>query len=197
MRYHLPDFFNVGVTWHATSHLAATGMVRWLRYGSYDQVNIRMVGPSGNGLLGKSIADQLVLYRGFQDSWDLRARLVHTPAAWFRWSGTVRMETSAVPAANVNAAAVDGLKLEPVLAAEFTIGRHVRLEAGYALTWMVPVTVDDSVFSPTAAATCAEAGGDLSVPACRTRLAGQARPTAAGRYTMLRHTLALMTTVSF
>jgi long-subunit fatty acid transport protein len=197
MRYHLPDFFNAGVTWHATSQLAATGMVRWLRYGSYDQVKIRLVGPSGNGILGNSIPDQLVLYRGFQDSWDLRARLVHTPAAWFRWSGTVRMETSAVPAANVNAAAVDGLKLEPALAAEFTIGRHVRLEAGYALTWMVPVTVDASVFSPTAASACVDAGGDLSAPACRTRMAGQARPSAAGRYTMLRHTLALMTTVSF
>jgi len=48
------------------------------------------------------------------------------------------METSAVPEANVNAAAVDGLKFEPALAAEFTLGRHLRIAAGYALTWMVP-----------------------------------------------------------
>jgi long-subunit fatty acid transport protein len=197
MRYHLPDIFTAGVTWHATPHLDAVGIVRWVRYGSYDRITIRLVGPSGAGLLANNLPDQLVLYRGFQDSWDMRARLVHAPARWFRWSGTLRMETSAVPEANVNAAAVDGLKLEPALATEFSIGRHVRIAAGYALTWMVPVTVGASVFDPTAAAACAQALGDLSLPACQTRLAGQARPTAAGSYKMLRHTLALMTTVSF
>jgi long-subunit fatty acid transport protein len=197
MRYHLPDMFTAGVTWHATPHLDAVGIVRWVRYGSYDRITIRLVGPSGAGLLGNSIPDQLVLFRGFQDSWDMRARLVHAPLRWFRWSGTLRMETSAVPEANVNAAAVDGLKLEPALATEFTLGRHLRIAAGYALTWMVPVTAGTSVFDPTAAAACAQTLGDLSLPACQTRLAGQARPTAAGSYTMLRHTLALMTTVSF
>jgi long-subunit fatty acid transport protein len=197
MRYHLPDLFTAGVTWHATGHLDAVGIVRWVRYGSYDRITIRLVGPSGTGLLGNGLADQLVLYRGFQDAWDMRARLVHTPLPWFRWSGTLRMETSAVPEANVTAAAVDGFKLEPALAIEFTLGRHLRIGAGYALTWMVPVTVGTSVFNPAAAAACAQAAYDLSLPACQTRLAGQARPTAAGRYTMLRHTLALMTTVSF
>jgi long-subunit fatty acid transport protein len=197
MRFHLPDIYTAGVTWHATQKLAATGIVRWLRYSSNHQVDIRVVGPSDNQLLDTNLPDHLVLYRGFQDSWDLRGRLVHTPTSWFRWSGTLRLETSAVPTANVNPAAVDGLKLEPALAAEFTIGRHVHVELGYALAWMFPVTVGTSVFDPTAAANCAQAAGDLSTPACRTRLAGQARPTAAGRYTMLRNTLALMTTLSF
>jgi long-subunit fatty acid transport protein len=197
MRYHLPDIFTAGVTWHATSHLNAVGIVRWVRYGEYDRITIRLVGPSGTGLLGNGLPDQLVLYRGFQDSWDLRARLVHAPMRWFRWSGTLRMETSAVPEANVNAAAVDGLKLEPALATEFTLGRHLRIAAGYALTWMIPVTVGNSVFNPAAAAACAQAAYDLSSPACQTRLAGQALPTAAGSYKMLQHTLALMTTVSF
>ena len=197
MSYHLPDIFTAGVTWHATPHLDAVGIARWVRYGSYDQIKIRVVGPSGNGLLGSSIPDQLVLYRGFQDSWDMRARLVHAPSRWFRWSGTLRMETSAVPADNVNAAAVDGLKIEPALATEFKLGRHFRIEAGYALTWMFPVTVGTSVFNPAAATACAQAAGDLALPACQTRLAGQARPTAAGSYKMLQQTLAFMTTVSF
>ncbi len=143
MRYHLPDLFTAGVTWHATPHLDAVGIVRWVRYGSYDRITIRLVGPSSDTLLGTSLPDQLVLYRGFQDSWDMRARLVHAPWPWFRWSGTLRVETSAVPEANVNAAAVDGLKLEPALAAEFALGRHLRIAAGYALTWMFPVTVSD------------------------------------------------------
>jgi hypothetical protein len=53
------------------------------------------------------------------------------------------------------------------------------------------------VFNPAAAAACEQAAYDLSSPACQTRLAGQALPTAAGSYKMLQHTLALMTTVSF
>jgi len=127
----------------------------------------------------------------------MRVRLVHAPLPWFRWSGTLRMETSAVPEANVNAAAVDGFKLEPALAVEFTLGRHLRIGAGYALTWMFPVTVGTSAFNPAAATACAAAAGDLSLPACQTRLAGQARPTAAGSYKMLQQTLALMTTLGF
>jgi hypothetical protein len=107
------------------------------------------------------------------------------------------METSAVPVSNVNAAAVDGFKIEPILASEVSLGRHLRLEAGYALEWMLPVSVDNSVFDPSAAAACAQAQGDLRAPACQARRAGQARPTAAGRYTMLRHTLAFVATVSF
>jgi long-subunit fatty acid transport protein len=197
MSYRLPDLFTAGVTWHATRHLDAVGIVRWIRYGSYDQIKIRVVGPSSDRLLGSSLPDQLTLYRGFQDSWDMRVRLVHAPLPWFRWSGTLRMETSAVPEANVNAAAVDGFKLEPALAVEFTLGRHLRIGAGYALTWMFPVTVGTSAFNPAAATACAAAAGDLSLPACQTRLAGQARPTAAGSYKMLQQTLALMTTLGF
>jgi long-subunit fatty acid transport protein len=197
MRYHLPDMFTAGVTWQATSRLSLTGMARWLRYNSHDNIDVRLVGPSGGELSKNGGAEHLTLYRGFQDSWDWRARVVHTPFSWWRWSGTLRMETSAVPNSNVNAAAVDGFKIEPILASEFSLGRHLRLEAAYALDWMLPVTVDNSVFDPSAAAACVQAQGDLAAPSCQARRRGQARPTAVGRYTMLRHTLALMATVSF
>jgi long-subunit fatty acid transport protein len=195
MRYRLPEMFTAGATWQATPRLAVTGMARWLRYSTHDDIDLRLVGPSG-GTAWKP-ADHLRLYRGFQDSWDWRARVVHAPFAWWRWSGTLRMETSAIPTANVNPAAVDGFKIEPILATEFSLGRHLRLETAYALEWMLPVSVDHSVFDPSAAVACTQAQGDLTAPSCQARRAGQARPSAAGRYTMLRHTLALMATVSF
>jgi hypothetical protein len=52
---------------------------------------------------------------------------------------------------------------------------------------MPSVEVNDSAFDPTAAAACEQASGDLDHPACRTRLEGRARPTAAGRYSMYTH----------
>jgi hypothetical protein len=62
------------------------------------------------------VPDHVVLYRGFQDSFDLRGRVVYETKQ-FRVGGTLRLETSAVPASHVNAAAIDGTKLEPSLAA--------------------------------------------------------------------------------
>jgi hypothetical protein len=51
------------------------------------------------------------------------------------------------------------------------------------------------VFDPTAAAACNDARGDLATPACRARMNGQARPSAAGTYHMWQQTLTVYTTV--
>jgi hypothetical protein len=142
------------------------------------------------------VPDHLVLYRGFQDSLDLRGRVVYETKQ-FRVGGTLRLETSAVPASHVNAAAIDGTKLEPSLAAEMRIWRQIRLSAGYAFTWMFPVDTGASVFDPTAAAACTSAGGDLSTPACQARMNGQARPSAAGTYHLWRQTFSVLTTIAF
>lgn len=195
LEYKLPGYLIGGATWHATSRLSLTGIVRWMRYESHDRISLRLVGPAG-GTLGTATPDTITLYRGFQDSWDMRARVVFALSPWFRLSGTMRAETSAVPAANLNAGAIDGLKFEPALAVELTLWGRVRLEAGYALAWMRPLSGGEA-FDPTAAAACAQAGGDLSTPACRQRLAGTARPSAAGRYELVQHTLAVLTKVSF
>jgi hypothetical protein len=111
--------------------------------------------------------------------------------------GTLRLETSAVPASHVNAAAIDGLKLEPSLAAEMRIWRQIRMSAGYAFTYMFPVDTGNSVFDPTAVSNCAAAGGDLGTPACQERMNGQARPSAAGSYHLWRQTLSVLTTFAF
>ena len=64
--------------------------------------------------------------------------------------GELRVETSAVDAADVNAAAVDGLKVEPVILAQLRLGRRFWLSAGYGLTIMPGVTVTHSAFDPDA-----------------------------------------------
>jgi len=196
MSYRLPSIYNLGVKWQATKHWSATGIVRWLRYGEHDKITILIGGPATQTALGSGVPDHVVLYRGFQDSFDLRGRVVYATKQ-FRVGGTLRLETSAVPASHVNAAAIDGLKLEPSLAVEMRIWRQIRMSAGYAFTYMFSVHTGTSVFDPTAASNCTAAGGDLSTPACQARRDGQARPSAAGTYHLWRQTLTVLTTIAF
>jgi long-subunit fatty acid transport protein len=200
MSYHLPSIYSLGTSWQASRHWSVSGMVRWLRYGSHDKVTLLFSGPSSQQTLGTTLSDgstvpdHVVLYRGFVDSLDVRGRVAYESKE-FRVGGTLRLETSAVPASHVNAAAIDGTKLEPSLAAEMRIWRQIRLGASYAFMWMLPVDTGKSVFDPTAASACSAAGGDLSTPACQARMNGQARPSAAGTYHLWRQTLSVYTTI--
>lgn len=196
MRYRLPSIYNLGASWQATKNWSVTGIVRWLRYGTHDKVTILLAGPAEQTVLGTQVPDHVILYRGFRDSVDLRGRVVWENRA-LRVGGTLRLETSAVPAANVNAAAIDGTKLEPSVALDMRVWRQIRLSAGYAFLWMFPVDTGASVFDPTAASTCAGSGNDLNTAACQARMKGQARPTAAGTYRLWRHTLSVSTTFAF
>jgi long-subunit fatty acid transport protein len=196
LSYRLPSTYNLGATWQATPHWSATGIVRWVRNGAHDKITILVAGPTSQTNLGTQVPDHVVLYRGFQDSWDLRGRVVYG-TKHFRVGGTLRLETSAVPASHVNAAAIDGLKLEPSLAVEMRIWRQIRMSAGYAFTYMFPVDTGASVFDPTAAASCSAAQGDLGTSACQARMNGQARPSAAGTYHLWRQTLSVLTTFAF
>jgi long-chain fatty acid transport protein len=194
MSYHLPSIYSLGASWQTSQHWSLTGMVRWLRYGSHDKISILISGPGSQQTLGQKVPDHIVLYRGFQDSLDARARVAYEDKQ-FRASATMRIETSAIPASHLNAAAIDGTKLEPSIAAETHLWRQIRLGASYAFMWMLPVDTGSSVFDPTAASTCNAAGGDLSTPACRARMNGQARPSAAGTYHMWQQTLTVYTRI--
>jgi len=196
MRYRLPSTYTLGATWQATSHWSATGIVRWLRNGAHDRITILVVGPTSQPTLGSSVPDHVVLYRGFNDSFDVRGRAVYENKR-FRVGGSLRLETSAVPASNVNAAAVDGLKLEPSLSAEWRVWRQVRMSVGYAIAYMLPSATGTSIFNPQAVSACASSGGDLSTPACQARMNGQARPSAAGTYHLWRQALSVYTSFGF
>jgi hypothetical protein len=116
-----------------------------------------------------------------------------------RVGAALRFETSAVDPAAVNAAAVDGPKIEPIVLAEVQVARHLWLGGGYGVTWMPSVTVTGSAFDPTAATACADANNDLGAPGspCRRRLAGQARPTAAGTYSQVVQDFGVTMTARF
>ncbi len=194
MTYHLPSIYTLGASWQVARYWSLTGIARWLRYGGSDNITIVLSGPAAQPMLGTVLPNQMVLYQGFVDSFDLRARLAYATKD-FRVGGTFRVETSAVPPANVNAAAIDGTKLEPSLAADVHIWRQTRLGVSYAFLWMLPVATGASVFNPAAVAACNAAGGDLTNPACQERMNGQAQPSAAGTYHLWRQTLSVYTTI--
>jgi hypothetical protein len=66
--------------------------------------------------------------------------------------------------------------------AEVLVRSWLRITLGYAFSITPEKSTGASVFNPRAASDCADAQGNLATVACTERLAGQARPTAAGTY---------------
>jgi len=182
--YRLPDVFIGGATWHLRPGLELNVMVRWLWTHEHDRIDIRLVGPT---LEADGLPQHIVLYRGFHDVVDTRARIAYWWRERLRIGAELRVENGAVDSSAVNAAAVDGWQVEPVILAELRLGRRFWLGAGYGLTIMPSVTVNNSIFDPNAAAACKGDNYDLANPdnACQKRANGTARPSANGTYTSL------------
>jgi long-subunit fatty acid transport protein len=185
--FKLPDMATAGVTWN-TPRWSLHGMGRWIRYSKHRDLDVRVA--------GSGLRQEMTLYRGYRDNLDVRARLQWSPGPRWRLSGTIRGETSAVSAEDVSAASVDGLKLEPMIAAEVKAG-FFRLSAAYSFLIIPEVRVDRSRFDPGAALACSATGNDLTTPGCQLRSLGAARSTTVGRYGLQQHALYLATTLSF
>ena len=192
--YHLPDVVIGGVTWHLGPGLQLDVMARWLWTHLQDRIDIRLIGPT---LESAGLPEHIVLYRGFHDALDARARIAYWWRERLRVAAELRIETSAVDANAVNAAAVDGLQIEPVVLAELRVSRRFWLGAGYGLTIMPSVTVTNSIFDPNAATACVAASGDLNNAGCQARQNGTARPSANGTYTSLAQDFGLTFNAKF
>jgi long-subunit fatty acid transport protein len=193
--YRLPDVWIAGATWRLGPGLELTAMVRWLWLHVHDRIDVRLSGP---GLDDHDIPQHVVLYRGFKDVWDARARISYWWHERVRVGAMLRFETSAVDSSAVNPAAVDGFKVEPVGLIEFRLLRQLWIGGGYGITFMRAVDVGtDSVFKPSYASDCADSGNNLATPACQAKLAGQARPTAAGHYTASTQDFGMTVTLKF
>ncbi len=180
--YRLPDVFIGGVTWHLRPGLELDVMARWLWTHLHDRIDIRLVGPT---LEAEGLPEHIVLYRGFHDVVDTRARIAYWWRERLRIGGELRVENGALDSNAVNASAVDGFQIEPVILAELRLSRRFWLGAGYGLTIMPSVTVTNSIFDPTATATCAMHNDDLNNAGCQALVNGTARPSANGTYTSL------------
>ena len=179
--------------WHPRPGAELGLIVRYLSFPSDDVVDIRIVRAPG---ATDGLPDHIVLHRGYGSVLDTRLRFAQWLGERIRVGAGVRLETSALPAAEVSPAAIDGLKVQPTVMVLFRPVKHLSVGAGYGFTYMFDVS-GGSAFDPTAASTCEQKAGDLDVPACQTRLAGLARPTATGTYGSHRHDVSLSVTTQF
>jgi long-subunit fatty acid transport protein len=194
VRYRLPDTLTGGFTYYLNPRVDLGLVFRWLNLSQHDAIRIRVSGPATGGLRSHGLPEQVVLFRGFQDTYDLRARAMLRVGERILIGAGLRAETSAVPADALSPAAVDGFKLEPSLAAQVRATSWLLLTAGYAFTFVPAVSTGRSLFDPTTEIACEQAGGDLGTEACKKRQVGQARPTAAGRYSLSTHSVSLFVT---
>jgi len=194
--YRLPDVVIAGATWRLGPGLELTAMVRWLWLHVHDRIDVRLSGPTLDANTHADLPQHIVLYRGFKDVWDTRVRVSYWWRERVRVGAMMRFETSAVDDNAVNAAAVDGFKVQPVGLIEIRILRQLWLGGGYGVTFMRAVDVTNSVFKPEFAIQCAAPPAN-DLDACQERAAGRARPTAAGHYTARTHDFGLTVTLKF
>jgi hypothetical protein len=194
--YRLPDVWIGGATWRLGPGVELSAMVRWIWLHVHDRIDVRLSGPT---LDEHNLPQHVVLYRGFKDVWDTRLRVSYWWRERIRVGGMLRFETSAVDAAAVNAAAVDGFKIEPVALIEVRILRQIWLGGGYGINFMRSVDVTDSAFKPELATACTDSGNNLATPdgSCQARAAGRARPTAAGHYSAQTQDIGVTVTFKF
>lgn len=194
LSYKLPDVFIAGATLRLSPGLELSATVRWLWMHLHDRIDVRLFGPQ---LDSAGLPQHIVFHRGFRDVWDTRVRVSYWWREQIRIGAAMRVETSAVPTDAVNPAAVDALKLQPMVLIEIRIARRIWLSGGYGVTFMPSVNVTNSVFKPEYASDCVDSGGNLATEACQARLAGRARPTANGRYTATRQDFGITLTARF
>jgi hypothetical protein len=192
--YNLPFVITAGATWHPVAGGELSAIARVLSFPAGDVLDIRVIGAS---LEVSGLPQHIVLYRGYGTVYDLRLRYAQWLGEGIRIGGGLRLESSALPSDAVSPAAVDGLKMQPTVMILVRPTKRISITAGYGFTYMFDVTANNSVFAPGAAAGCQAAGGDLTAGDCMTRLAGKARPTAAGTYGNFRHDFSLSVTTRF
>lgn len=191
--YKLPYTITGGVAWHPRPGAEVGLILRYLSFPSNDVIDIRIVraAPATDGL-----PEHIVLHRGYRSTLDTRLRYAQWLGGRVRVGAGLRVETAALPAAEVSPGAVDGLKVQPTLMVLFRPAKHLNIGAGYGFTYMFDVS-GGTAFDPTAAARCRDAGSDLAADACQKRLAGLARPAAAGTYGSQRHDFTLSLSTPF
>jgi long-subunit fatty acid transport protein len=194
IRFQLPTVIHAALRWHVGEKLDAETTFRYADFSGHDELELRLSSAEFRAI---GLPQRIVRYRGYQDTYALEVRGIYLRSDQLRLGAGARAETAAVPREAVTPDSIDGTNLKALALAEWRPVPSLVLTAGYAATFMLPVTVDDSAFSPATAVACNAALRSLDEPACTDSFAGRGAPSAAGRYTRLAHTVSLSAALDF
>ena len=151
---------------------------------------LRLVGLDRNSF----VLPEFERYRGTQDLYGVDVHAAYR----VRSNATVlfgsNLSSPSVRQRAQTAAWGEGWRLGLTAGGRFRVGQtNVLLTPGYGFDLLLPRRIEDSeaAFDPTAATAFAQAGGDLNARGATAVLAGRGRPTNAGRYLGLLHTVSL------
>lgn len=177
--YQLPDSLNIGLNWALTASLNLDFQLRWMLYRRHRKLAIEL---SGSELRQASELPALLLHnRGFQDSFAFQTGVGYTLGAKWRLTTALMLESSAVPAARLNAKAIDGWKADAFVSLIWQPRPRFLLRLGYGIVAMLPTEGGDA-FNSQLLVDCVDSGYNMDEQACRQAVEGLALPNARGSY---------------
>jgi long-subunit fatty acid transport protein len=190
--YNLPDVVHIGARWLVTDRLEAAASLRYVDWGlRSSSFRIRLTSEALRAMLEP---EQIVLYRGFHDSYAGTVRAGYCAKqpsrpgerCRLRFGVQARFDTGMYDAQATSADALDGPTLDLGVLFEWRLARHFRLMGGGSYGQMVTRNVTNSVYSPQYALACVDSGRDSA--ACANADAGRGLPSANGRYSLETYT---------
>lgn len=185
VNYQLPDLVTAGATWRVSPKLTLDFQLRWATYRRHDRLDIRLTGTEFRA--DPEVPRQIVHYRGFQDMFSGQLGAIWRVAPRLELSAATMIESAAVPSGELTAMAVDGWKLDLLVALRYWVWGGFSVRAGYGLIIVPAVENDAPAFLPSYLPECVDNNFDIDLPACKAAAAGRGLAANAGSYSMLLH----------
>jgi hypothetical protein len=189
---HVPHLLLAGVQLDLTPRLDLGVTARWIHWASEEIAEVRLSSATATE---RDVPEHIPLYRGYNDSFTMKALLGYRPVSRLRLGFGAIVQTPPVATRAVSPAVVDGWQLWGLVLGEVLVARWMSISGGYGLRAMLPRTVDASAFDPFYQVDCAASRYDI--PTCRPANRGRGIATSAGKYGSYGHHLGVATAVRF
>jgi long-subunit fatty acid transport protein len=177
----VPDMIFTAFRAELSARVDLEGQVRWIHYGERPQLAVSIGGGNLAGLGRHALPPDFKIDRGLHDTGTVELSTRVKIGSSARLAPSLVYETPAVEPDAVNAAAIDGHKLDLALTAEWRVATHFTLGAHVGGTAYIIRDVN-SRFDANKEIDCVNSR--LSLDACAGVTSGQGLPSASGRYTM-------------
>jgi len=187
--YQLPDVVTAGVTWRVLERLTLNLQLRWLNYRRHDRFDIRLTGREFRKR--PEVPNQVVHYRGFHDVFAGQLGAAYKLTDRLLLQVATMVESAALSTDAVNTMAIDGWKLDLLLALRWRLWAGLTVGAGYNLVVVPPISVGSSDYHPSYLAECVDSSFNVDLIQCRAAAAGRGLASTAGEYALWTHRFGL------